>query len=1081
MQELNSNAEKLAKKACDLPAFRGLNLGGIKDQIAEMLSMIGRVQGIFSTYTKHDISHINVMLNLLDWLVPAETRESMTPVDWLMVVLSIYLHDLGMLVTSSEYEGRINDPVFRAFLDKLENDPEGKDYVARANNMQHDEKDSFLYQEFIRLHHASRIREWITGRHSCHWNTGIQSIADEIAKVMEDLPTRFREQLANICESHHKDNLSNIDIYPLYQSYGHQPEESANVQYAALLLRTVDLIHVTKDRTPSVMYKTITFSDLKSINEWEKQRGTFAVNMIGRNFQAEDIETHYIKVSADFSEERPFFALTEYLAWANDQIIQTKQWADKSRALSDGKRFWFPWRGVKGDIRVEGNLPRQMKFELDRGRLLNLLVGHTIYNDPTVAIRELLQNSIDAVRFQYYIDKKEANKTFINPIMGKVFVKWNPNERELVIQDTGSGMDLDIIQNHLLRVGSSFYDTPQFNLDNADFSPISRFGIGVLTCFMISDNIEIITCRSNEGRRIRMTSVHADYLLKDISTGSMQLEGIEPHGTKVRLILRPSVNLNQKSILDIVRQWVLLPPCDVFYSENNRENVKIGYDNTSDALHALCVNHFEGNFDSDKYDIITKNNLDSRSGQYDLSFMVVKNAYTSGRPFKSIPKQITGLKIAAVCIEGIRVDWHLPGFSPNIVGLLSVKDNRKFRTTVSRENLEQDEEYQKVAKLCAKSLFSHVAEEIARISKHSGNPLSQASTTGNWIYKSLEPRVEKSIKSYLLDLYSDFPLIVVEQHQSNMRSPLSSRSLTSINNIAQLPQFWTIESRTADYLGTISRDLGRELSINEFIGSLAPEILNSRVNPLIPDARLFGEVLRKSHIITETEFSRKHQQSLLKWEKPDGVPFTQILHNALSEQFTKEFQEYLSKTKREYIIRYVDRFYGSPYSRTNTEILASTLGKIMVAEVKGDLPGTYGILTATATAISSKTELAALWSKFTEAAINLIKSNCLSNDLFNVLITMYSISLPIQGGDSSFYRQETSTLLRNNWRSLSSDLEKTFSNIGTTFPLPDDINSLLGKKKSWFDASSYWWDWYKDYYSDSDLEDELDREDEMPY
>jgi len=48
------------------------------------------------------------------------------------------------------------------------------------------------------------------------------------------------------------------------------------VQYSAVLLRSADLLHVTKDRTPSVMYKTIRFSDPKSVTEWDKQARTFA-------------------------------------------------------------------------------------------------------------------------------------------------------------------------------------------------------------------------------------------------------------------------------------------------------------------------------------------------------------------------------------------------------------------------------------------------------------------------------------------------------------------------------------------------------------------------------------------------------------------------------------------------------------------------------------------------------------------------------------------------------------------------------------------------------------------------------------
>ena len=73
-----------------------------------MLGLIGR-DGIFSTYTRHDISHIDSMLRMLDWLIPDETKKAMTSVDWLLIVLAIYLHDLGMAVTWAEFENRLTN------------------------------------------------------------------------------------------------------------------------------------------------------------------------------------------------------------------------------------------------------------------------------------------------------------------------------------------------------------------------------------------------------------------------------------------------------------------------------------------------------------------------------------------------------------------------------------------------------------------------------------------------------------------------------------------------------------------------------------------------------------------------------------------------------------------------------------------------------------------------------------------------------------------------------------------------------------------------------------------------------------
>lgn len=154
--------------------------------------------------------------------------------------------------------------------------------------------------------------------------------------------------------------------------------------------------------------------------------------------------------------------------------------------------------------------------------------------------------------------------------MGAVQVRWYPTERKLIVEDNGVGMDKDVIENHLMKVGSSYYSTAKFEAEHRDFTPISRFGIGILTCFMISDDIEIVTCRAGKGHRIRMTSVHADYLRRELREHDPLVEGIDPNGTRVTLALRDSVDLSRRSILDIVRYWIILPECSVEYVEDDK-------------------------------------------------------------------------------------------------------------------------------------------------------------------------------------------------------------------------------------------------------------------------------------------------------------------------------------------------------------------------------------------------------------------------------------------------------------------------------------------------------------------------------
>src|SRR5262245_66625847 len=104
--ELPSNAERRAEEAQKYSAFNGINLHNLRATTAEMLSLIGR-QGLFEEYSKHDISHIDKLLDTLDWIIPTNTQSCMSPADWLLTVLCIYFHDLGMLITRRSEERRV--------------------------------------------------------------------------------------------------------------------------------------------------------------------------------------------------------------------------------------------------------------------------------------------------------------------------------------------------------------------------------------------------------------------------------------------------------------------------------------------------------------------------------------------------------------------------------------------------------------------------------------------------------------------------------------------------------------------------------------------------------------------------------------------------------------------------------------------------------------------------------------------------------------------------------------------------------------------------------------------------------------
>jgi len=100
-----TKAEERAHAATELKAFP-IQLYEVRRTVKSILDLFGR-NNFFAEYTVHDFSHVEAMLGDLEWIIPESTKKAMTPADWLMTVLAIYFHDLGLVVTEEEYKNRI--------------------------------------------------------------------------------------------------------------------------------------------------------------------------------------------------------------------------------------------------------------------------------------------------------------------------------------------------------------------------------------------------------------------------------------------------------------------------------------------------------------------------------------------------------------------------------------------------------------------------------------------------------------------------------------------------------------------------------------------------------------------------------------------------------------------------------------------------------------------------------------------------------------------------------------------------------------------------------------------------------------
>lgn len=273
----------------------------------------------------------------------------MTSAEWLMLTLAVYFHDLGMVVTKEEYEKR-ETTYFHEYKSKILNEMEKSEYIDYVRK----QDDHFLYQEFVRDNHATRIRQWINNVETDLGEvTVIKNIVNDILK---DLDEMFRADLAMICESHHKDDIDDFTKYRVDSVYGNDKQEKVNLNYIAVIFRIADLLHITKDRTPSLTRRIINVSNPFSVVEWEKQKAVRAIQPKAKRDREDNInetlEKDTIEVTARFDgaeTAEAYFGLSSYL---NILVRNYKSvmilW---KRLKKEGTIVYkFPWRKLMNHV-----------------------------------------------------------------------------------------------------------------------------------------------------------------------------------------------------------------------------------------------------------------------------------------------------------------------------------------------------------------------------------------------------------------------------------------------------------------------------------------------------------------------------------------------------------------------------------------------------------------------------------------------------------------------------------------------------------------------------------------------------------
>ncbi|MFD8308712.1 hypothetical protein ACFV29_41305 [Streptomyces sp. NPDC059690] len=223
-----------------------------------------------------------------------------------------------------------------------------------------------------------------------------------------------------------------------------------------------------------------------------------------------------------------------------------------------------------GVVPSRGTFDGYAKFRSDGRRVLDLAMGIELYKDRDLAVRELYQNALDACRYrrarQEYLDRTTGSSG--TPYTGGIsFVQGVDEDGRAYLDchDDGIGMGEAELRGVFSHAGARFAEQPEFKLERARWEaqdppvtlyPNSRFGIGVLSYFMLADEIRVTTRRMDTdgvpGPVYEVSICGPGHLFRIVQKSARG----HALGTCVRLYLRADVDPETWSVIDVLERML---------------------------------------------------------------------------------------------------------------------------------------------------------------------------------------------------------------------------------------------------------------------------------------------------------------------------------------------------------------------------------------------------------------------------------------------------------------------------------------------------------------------------------------------
>lgn len=578
-------------KRCDTDELAKSLSVAAKKLVNEVTSHQKRVIKIMPEYDLHDEEHLSKVEEIMALYIGKENLNEFSYIDLFLLVMAAWLHDCGMAPSDWELKALSlteGTDCFSLDANSACNDLKTPFKFSEATRFIEDKKKNLYssftkdvsewlfspkterelieslaselkdYQEF-RNGYAMRVNEvrsveefrllnneiktdYIRKTHHIRAERYVKNLEGYICSVTgKAWSKRLVKDLSKICRSHGESlqYATSLDTDVQYTAGIH-----ANPQFVAMMLRLSDIVQFSENRAPIVLRNAMKFESDFSYQQWTMKSGL--------NYAIDNGEVSY---SIFCESPMVYYRLQDYLDWVDDEIRNFNMVKDDW-----DKQYRIPLKKVdRKDVTFDSDSftpARGKKFRLEQNKILNLLMGLKLYKNEFVGIRELYQNSLDACRC-----KVCQNSKFEGEI--EFGLKDEKGEQYLYCLDNGIGMSETVIENYLLNIGSSYYQSEDYFRSTSTWSetfvPTSQFGIGILSCFMIGKKLEITTKNAQDKCYVSCCIDGPTEYFYYKRPNEQDKELIGESGTIVKVFLKEkytnSINVNPIEKLGLVMQY----------------------------------------------------------------------------------------------------------------------------------------------------------------------------------------------------------------------------------------------------------------------------------------------------------------------------------------------------------------------------------------------------------------------------------------------------------------------------------------------------------------------------------------------